>query len=75
MPARDMVENHDAIAWRKAGDASAYGSDHAGGFMAENSRSRMRAGGYLFQIRAANPASMNAKQQLSGADLWNGNGF
>src|ERR1700683_3226788 len=75
LAARNGVENDDAIAGSKAGNAGTNGGDHAGRFVAEDSGSRMRTSGDLFQIRAANPASMNAKQQFSSADLWNGNGF
>ncbi|HZW81677.1 MAG TPA: hypothetical protein VFF50_14475, partial [Candidatus Deferrimicrobiaceae bacterium] len=52
LAAGDVVENDDAIARSKAIDAGAYGGDHAGGFMAEDSRGRMRAGGNFFQVRA-----------------------
>jgi hypothetical protein len=75
LAARNVVENDDAIAGSKAGTAGTNGGDHAGRFVAEDSGSRMRTSGDLFQIRAANSASMNPKQQLSGADLWNGNSF
>ena len=43
--------------------------------MAEDAWGGMRAGGNLFQVRAADAAGVHADQQLSGADLRDGNGL
>jgi len=73
LAAGDVVENYDAIAGRELTHSGANRRDHSRGFMAEDARSGMRSGGDLLKVRATNPAGVNPQQQLSGADLRDGN--
>ena len=75
LAAGDVVEDYDAIAGRELTHSGANRRDHSRGFVAEDARSGMRSGGDLLQVGATDAAGMDPQQQLSGADLRDGNSF
>jgi len=75
LAARNVVEDHDAVAGAKVADALADGGDNAGGFVSENSRGGVRAGRNLLEVGAANAAGVNADKEFSWADSGDRNGF
>jgi len=70
-----VVKHHDAVARRELGDLSADCGHRSGGLMAKDSRSRVRAGGDLLQVRAANSAGVDFDQDFAGTDLGHRHGF
>src|SRR5262249_47462348 len=65
----DMVKDHHPVADLEVFDALAHGSNPASGLMTENSRRRVRAGGYLLEVGAADPASVYPYEHFSRAYL------
>src|SRR5262249_26980041 len=75
LPARDVMEDHDAVSDLKVPYASSCGHDLPCSFMTENSRRRMRTGSDLFEVRAADSAGVYTNQNLPVADLGDGDLF
>src|SRR5947209_1319754 len=75
LAARDVMEDHHALADLETGDSFTYGGDVTCDLVSEDAGSGMRAGGDLFQIGATDAAGVHADEKLAQADLRNGNGF
>src|ERR1019366_3292984 len=73
--AGDVVKHHHAVAEFVAGNILAERSNHSGSFMAKDAGSRMRTGGNLLEIGAADAAGVDPDQDFSWADLRNRDGF
>jgi hypothetical protein len=73
LTARDVVEDHNAVARAVGLDAFADRRHHAGGLVAEDARGGMRTGGDLLEVGAADTAGVNANEHFSGANggYWN----
>ena len=75
LAARDMVENYDAISGMKVGYAGADGGDCAGGFMAEDSRGGVRAGGDFLKIGAGTLQQAAGGHLVAARDAGDRDGF
>jgi hypothetical protein len=73
--ARDVMEDHHPVANPEAGNAVANRSNNAGGLVAKDPGSGVRAGGDFLQICAADAAGMDADEDLASADLRHRNGL
>lgn len=72
---RNVVEDHDAVAGAVVTDTLAHGGDDAGGFVSEDARSGVRAGGNFLEVGAANAAGVDADEEFSGTDGGDGDSF
>jgi hypothetical protein len=70
-----MVKDHDPIARLVLSHALSYRGHNAGGFVPEDARGGVRAGGNLLQVSAADAAGMHSDEQLARADGGDGHGF
>src|SRR5512146_361664 len=68
------MEDHDAVPDGEIANACAGGNDVSGGFMAEDARGRVRAGGNLLEVSAADAAGMHADEEFAGTNPrdWDG---
>jgi len=62
------VEDHDAVAGTVRAYALADGGDYAGGFVAEDARGGVGAGGDFLEVGAAHTAGVDTNEYFSGAD-------
>src|SRR5262249_32288057 len=73
--ARNMVEDHHAVAAAEIRDSLTGSDDLTGHFMPENARRRVRAGRGLLEIGATDPASVDANQYFPGRDIGHRHGL
>jgi hypothetical protein len=69
----DVMKDYNPVARGKVAHAFANRCDDSGSFVAEDAGRRVRPSSDLLEVGAANAASVNADEQLAGADLWNRN--
>ena len=69
------MKHHHAIAEFVADNVFADSGNYSGSFMAKDARGRMRTGGNLLEISAADAAGVDPNQDFSRTDLWDWDGL
>ena len=69
------MKDHDPIARSVIGDAFADGGYDSGSFVSEDARCRMRSGGNLLEVGAADAAGVDADEHFARADRGHRNCF